>query len=163
MSALDTLEAMFHEEGFILPERIKQDIGSNLVRNTYINKHIAFLIDLKTRAVLAYDFNIYFKSDSFPFSIHAEIQTITKYYKNRNVNKHKKALVVAKLSRTGLIGNSKCCLNCMRYIRNNFDNLQLKKVYYTDLPNKLVSLHRRDLVDDQFRLSKGFTQRNREC
>ncbi len=161
MADLSTLESMFQAEGFTLPERIKQDIAFNLSTNSYINKHVCFLYDLKTHKILLYDFNIYFKSDAFPFSIHSEVQAITKYYKNRNINKHKKALIVVKLSRTGLIGNSKCCLNCMLYVRNNFTNLGLKKILYSDSSGKLISLHKRDLVDEDFRPSKGFTQRQR--
>lgn len=161
MADLNTLESMFQAEGLILPDRVKQDIAMNLSRNSYINKHVCFLYDLKTNKILLYDYNIYFKSDAFPFSIHSEVQAITKYYKSRNINKHKKALIVVKLSRTGLIGNSKCCLNCMRYIRNNFANLGLKKILYSDAPDKLISLHKRDLIDEDFRYSKGFTRCSR--
>ena len=160
MNVTSNLELIFESLGVDLPNNIRHDIEINLDRNNYVNKHFAFIIDLKTNRVLCYDNNIYFKSDSFPFSIHAEIQSIIKYYKSRVMSKNKKALVVVKLSRTGLVGNSKFCLNCSRFIRNNFDNLNLKKVYYSTMKNNtLVELSKNDLVDEHFRLSKGFMGR----
>lgn len=160
MSSVDKLEQLFHSIGFKLPNNIKNDIEFNLQHNDYINKHFAFILDLKTNRIICYDGNIYYKSNSFPFSIHAEIQSIVKYYKSRSLSKNKKALVVVKLSKTGLIGNSKFCLNCSRFIRHNFDNLNLKKVFYSSLnDNKLVELSKHDLIDENFRLSKGFLGR----
>ena len=160
MKSTDNLEIIFETLGFDLPGNIKSDIELNLANNNYVNKHFAFIIDLKTNKVICYDNNIYFKSDSFPFSIHAEIQSIIKYYKSRSMSKSKKALVVIKLSRTGLVGNSKFCLNCSRFIRNNFDNLNLKKVYYSTMKTtQLVELSKADLVDENFRMSKGFMGR----
>ncbi len=161
-SRIQNVESIFDALGVVLPSNIKQDIDTSLFKNEYINKHFAFLIDMKTNRILAYDFNVYLKSESFPFSVHAEIQMITKYYKSRAISKNKKILVVVKLSRTGVVGNSKCCLNCMRFIRNNFDNLNLKKVFYSDIDNRLVKLSRGDLVDENFRMSKGFVRSHKD-
>lgn len=161
LDSIRNLEAMFDSLGVILPDNIKRNVKFNLEYNKYINKHYSFILDLKTNKVLCYDFNIYFKSDSFPFSIHAEVQSIVHYYKSKSINKNKKALIVVKMSRTGIMGNSKCCLNCIRFIRNNIDNLNLKKVYYSTEDNILVELSKDDLVDENFRLSKGFNYRNR--
>ena len=160
MAPTDNLESLFHSLGFVLPDNVKQDITFNLENNTYVNKHYSFVLDLKTRRILSYAFNIYFKSDSFPFSVHAEIQSIVKYYKSRLLSKNKKVLLVVKLSRTGLFGNSKCCLNCMRFIRNNFENLNFKKIYYSNLGGKTSVLFKKDLVDGNFTSSKGFQWRN---
>lgn len=159
MNATDNLESMFHSLGFFIPDNIKMDIIYNLRNNRYINKHCSFILDLKSRRILSYAFNVYFKSNSFPFSIHAEIQSIVKYYKSRSINKNKKALFVVKLSKTGIIGNSKCCLNCMRFIRNNLNNLNLKKIYYSNLENQTIDLNRDDLIDTNFKESKGFLWR----
>ena len=156
---VQNLEIVLSQLGVSLPKNIKTDISMNLSKNNYLNKHFAFLIDLKTHQIIAYDFNIYFKSDSFPFSVHAEIQTITKYYKSKSMSKGKKVLFVAKLSRTGIVGNSRCCLNCMRFIRNNMDNLNLKKIYYSDRDNKLIELSKDDLIDKSFKFSKGYMTR----
>ena len=159
VAATDNLEAMFHSLGFSLPNNIKQNIAFNLERNNYNNKHYSFILDLKTQQVLCYGFNDYFKSNSFPFSIHAEIQSVVKYYKSKSINKNKKALIVVKLSKTGIVGNSKCCLNCMRFLRNNLDNLNLKRIYYSTLGGKLVELSRHNLIDEHFKSSKGFLWR----
>lgn len=160
LSAVDNLESMFNSIGFDLPDNIKRDIAFDLLHNQYINKHYSFLLDLKSKKILCHAFNIYFKSASFPFSIHAEIQTLVKYYKSKTVNKNKKALLVAKLSRTGIVGNSKCCLNCMRFIRNNLANVNLKKIYYSTKGTQLVELSKRGLVDEHFKISKGFMYRS---
>lgn len=159
-SSTDRLELLFDSLGFSLPSNIKQDVAFNLEHNQYVNKHYSFLIDLRSRSVLSHGFNIYFKSESFPFSIHAEIQSIVRYYKSKTVSKNKKALVVVKLTKTGILGNSKCCLNCMRFLRNNLSNLNLKKIYYSTISNGLVELSKENLIDEHFKTSKGFRWRN---
>lgn len=155
------LESMFDSLEVILPNNIKTAIKFDLKFNKYINKHYCFILDMKTNKVLTYDFNVYLKSDSFPFSIHAEVQSIVRYYKSKTTNKNKKAIIVVKMSRTGRIGNSKCCLNCMRFIRNNIDNLNLKKIYYSTENSILLELSKNDLIDTNFRLSKGYDFRSR--
>lgn len=160
MTSTSNLEKIFHSIGFKLPKNIKADIEFNLQHNDYINKHFAFLLDLKTNNVICYDTNIYFKSNSFPYSIHAEIQSVVKYYKSKTLNKNKKVLIVVKLSKTGIIGNSKFCLNCSRFLLNNFEALNLKKVYYSVMKsNTLIELSKYQLTDGNFKLSKGFSGR----
>lgn len=156
------IETIFNNIGIDIPNNIKQDITVSLRKNEYINNHYAFLIDMKTNRILAYDTNIYLKSETFPFSVHAEIGATLKYYKSKTSSKNKKTLVVVKLSKSGITGNSKCCLNCMRFLRNNFDNLNLKKVLYSEVNNQLVQLVRSDLVDENFRFSKGYMRITRK-
>ncbi len=164
MSAnLDALENMFNSIGFALSNNAKNDLSFSLRNNSDINKHFAFLLDLKTNKILCYDLNVYLKAAVFPFSIHAEIQVITKYYRSsKSVNKNKKALLVVKISKTGVLSNSRCCLNCMRFIRNNFENLNLKAVYYSANMRELTKLSRRDLIDEAFKHSKGYQKRKDE-
>lgn len=161
MSSTHNLEQMFQSLGINLPNNIRQDVDRVLKRTEYINKHFCFLIDLKTNQIICYDTNIYFKSNSFPFSMHAEIQTIVKYYRSaKTLNKNKKALVVVKLTQTGTVGNSKCCLNCSTFLKNNFDALKLKKIYFSIMKsNKLEEMTKNDLYDQTFRRSKGFMSR----
>lgn len=159
MCVTDNLEQMLQSLGFDLPNNIKQDITFNLQNNKYINKHCSFILDLKTRKVLCYEFNVFFKSNSFPFSIHAEIQSIVKYYKSRSITKNKKILFVIKLSKTGIVGNSKCCLNCMRFIRNNLDNLNLKKIFCSTVGNGMIELPKSKMIDENFKSSKGYMWR----
>lgn len=154
------MEDMFNSLGVVFPDNVKQNIEFNLEKNGYINKHYAFLVDTETNKILCYDFNVYFKTDSFPFSIHAEVQSIVKYYRSKSVNKNKKALIVVKLSKTGIVGNSRCCKQCMRFIRNNMNNMNIKKIYYSDKNNRLVELGKHDLIDTCFKYSKGYLFRN---
>ena len=162
MDATKNLKTILNSIGFDLSKNIAQDISHNLSNNNYANKHVSFLLDLRTRKVLSYAFNIYYRSDSFPFSVHAEIESITKYYKGRSVSKNKKVIIVVKLSKTGIIGNSKLCLNCSRFVKNNFENLNLKKIYYSVMQsNTLVELGRDDLIDSEFKYSKGFDYKQR--
>ena len=151
------LESILNSINVTLPDNIKYDIMWYIYNNKYMHKHVCFIIDLKNNSILTYDVNVYFKTESFPFSVHAEIQTITKLYKSKSINKNKKALLVVKLSKSGILSNSKCCLNCARYIKNNIDNLNLKCVYYSMPGNNLYKLNKDDLdTDKNFRYSKGF-------
>ena len=107
-----------------------------------------------------YSFNLFYKSDKFPFSIHSEINTITKYYKttqrtDKNKIKSKKILIVLKLTKSGKLGNSKPCQGCANYINNNLDNLNLLNVYYSTQFNELVKLDAKDMQSDIFRYSSG--------
>jgi hypothetical protein len=144
-----------------LPSNILYDISFNLENNTYLNKHLSLLIDYKTKQVLTYGFNYYLKSDKFPFSLHSEINTINKHYKKKltkNLIKTKKILIIIKLSKIGIIGNSKPCQNCANYIYNNYDNLNLSKILYSTQLNTLEYLTKIDLLKQDFKLSAGFKQ-----
>ena len=144
-----------------LPSNILYDISYNLTNNTYINKHLSLIVDYKTKQIITYGFNYYLKSDKFPFSLHSEINTINKHYKkrlNKNIIKSKKILFIIKLSKIGIIGNSKPCQNCANYIYNNYDNLNLYKILYSTPNNELEELNKQDLVYKEFKISAGFKQ-----
>lgn len=144
-----------------LPSNILYDISYNLTNNTYINKHLSLIVDYKTKKVITYGFNYYLKSDKFPFSLHSEINTINKHYKkrlNKNIIKSKKLLLIIKLSKIGVIGNSKPCQNCANYIYNNYDNLNLYKILYSTPNNELEELNKQDLIYKEFKISAGFKQ-----
>lgn len=160
MSSTDNLEIILQSIGIDLPQNIRHDIAFNLQHNNYPNKHFAFIIDLKTNKIICHSFNIYYKSSTFPYSVHAEIQSISKYLKSKQTNRHKKALVIVKMSRIGIIGNSKCCLHCSRYIQNACIDLNLKKIFYSmKQTNILNELSKSDLSVETFTLSKGFLSR----
>ncbi len=144
-----------------LQSNLLYDISYNLTNNTYINKHLSLLIDYKTKKIITYGFNYYLKSDKFPFSLHSEINTINKHYKkrlNKNIIKSKKLLLIIKLSKIGIIGNSKPCQNCANFIYNNYDNLNLYKVLYSTQNNELEELNKLDLLYKEFKISAGFKQ-----
>lgn len=150
------LESMFNELGLLLPSNIKHGIEFSLQGNDHISKHFAFIVDMKTRGVLAYDSNIYFITDTFPFSIHAEVQAITKYRRSKSATNNKKILIVTKLSKTGIAGSSRCCKDCVRFINLHMMNLNIRRVYYTDRHSQFVELRKEDLASGEFRYSKGY-------
>lgn len=142
-----------------IPSNILYDISFNLNNNKYLHKHISILVNAKTGAIITYGFNYYFNNVKFPFSLHSEVNTINKYYKKKlikNMMKLKKNLFIIKLSKIGIIGNSKPCVHCANYIYNNFDNLKLSKIYYSTKQNNLEKLSKKDLILNNFKLSAGF-------
>ncbi len=142
-----------------IPSNILYDISCNLFNNTYNNKHVSLLIDYRNNNIITYGFNYYLKSDKFPFSLHSEINTINKHYRKKltkNINKTKKILIILKISKIGVIGNSKPCQHCANYIYNNYDNLNLTKIYYSNKNNILEELTKDELNKKKFKLSAGF-------
>ena len=151
---------------------VSVDISSNIItdiefylQNTKSNhNHVSFLVDDKRRNILSYSFNFFYKSKKFPFSIHAEINSITKYYKNTNLSKlkPKTILVVLKITKTGVIGMSKPCFHCRIFLNNNFDNLNLNKIYYSN-KDILEQLYINELMDKESQhLSAGFKHCSRK-
>jgi len=122
------------------------------------SNHVSFLIDNKSKEVLSFSFNIYYKAQKFPYSIHSEINTIFKYYKKdikKNLQRSKKILIVLKISKTGTIGNSKPCKSCANFIYNNLNNLNLINVYYSNELSLLEKLNKRDFISESFTISSG--------
>lgn len=159
----NTLELMtlLNTYNINLPSNIIFDISFNLFNSTYNNKHVSLLIDYKSNNIITYGFNYYLKTDTFPFSLHSEINTINKHYKKKNTknnNKSKKILIILKISKMGTLGNSKPCQNCANYIVNNYNNLNLTKVYYSTKEKTLEELNKNDLTNQKFKLSAGFKQ-----
>jgi hypothetical protein len=144
-----------------IPSNILYDISYSLENNQYLNKHLSLLIDYKKKKIITYGFNYYLKSNKFPFSLHSEINTINKHYKKnltKNIIKSKKMLIIIKLSKIGIIGNSKPCQHCANYIANNYNNLNLCKIYYSTQSNSLEELTKLNLQENNFKLSAGFKQ-----
>ena len=144
------LITLLEQYNIYLPSNLLYDISYNLTNNTYINKHLSLIVD-----------NYYLKSDKFPFSLHSEINTINKHYKkrlNKNIIKSKKILLIIKLSKIGIIGDSKPCQNCANFIYNNYDNLNLYKIMYSTQNNELEELTKQDLLYKEFKISAGFKQ-----
>lgn len=149
-----------------ISDKILSEINTELslrsLLKTKSSNHLSFLIDYKSKEIIIYSFNLYYISDSFPYSIHSEINTISKYYKKdlknkiyKNIHKSKKILIILKISKIGNIGNSKPCTTCANYIYNNFDNLNLINVYYSNEKSKLEKLNKHDLLHNTFKKSSG--------
>jgi len=154
---LEALDDMLGQHGIHLTNNIRYNIMIQISNSTHPNNHFCFIIDLKSGNIVCYESNLYLCSNSFPYSQHAEVNAVTKWYSHRNFHRYNKlVLIVVKLSRCGQIGNSKCCLHCMRFLRNNYDNLGLRAIYYS-MPDKLHLLLKADLKEDNdFTISGGY-------
>lgn len=159
---LSNIINIFNSMNIIINDKILSEIRNELYLKSLIktksSNHISFLIDYKSKEILTYSFNLYYQSQSFPYSIHSEINTITKYYKKnikKQFHKLKKILIVLKISKTGTVGNSKPCNACANYLFNNFDNLNLKYVYYSNELNNLEKLNKIDFLHNTFKKSSG--------
>jgi hypothetical protein len=160
------LNDMFLKNQLTLPKNIETNISFHLNNSIHLNNHISFIIDKSSQTILAYGFNYYLKSDKFPFSLHSEINTINKYYKKRITKsnlKSKKILLIFKISKTGVIGHSRPCQNCVNFILNNYDNMNINKIYYSNKNNQLEELNKENLLNENFTISSGFKKRYRGC
>ena len=140
--SLDNIKSILEKECVFLSDKIYNSLENELnvrtIKKSKSNKkskssnHICFLID-KNNELLTYGFNIFFKTSSFPFSLHSEINAINKYYKKtltKPMLKSKKKLIIIKVSKIGIIGNSKPCLSCANFIYNNMDILNITDILY---------------------------------
>lgn len=160
----ENISNIFLNYNLILPINIATDISFHLNNSTHLHNHVSFLINKHNKNIISYGFNYYLKSIKFPFSLHSEINTLNKYYKKKltkNVIKTKKILMVFKITKTGVIGNSKPCQNCVNFILNNFSNINIYKIYYTIKGNELEELTKKMLLNDSFTVSSGFKKRYR--
>ena len=162
ISNTENISNIFLNYNLILPNNIATNISLFLTNSTYLHNHISFIIDKNNNNIISYGFNYYLKADKFPYSLHSEINTINKYYKKKltkNLIKTKKILLIFKITKTGIIGNSKPCQNCVNYILNNYNNLNLHKIYYSFTGNELKELNKYELLNDKFTISSGFKKK----
>ena len=75
--------------------------------------------------------------------------------------KSKKKLIIIKVSKIGIIGNSKPCLSCANFIYNNMDILNITDILYSTSDNILKGLKKNELILNNFKLSSGSLKRNR--
>lgn len=165
---INNIKLLFEEEGIFLSNKIYYDleieINTRTINKSKSSNHICFLVDYKNNNLLLFAFNIYFKTNSFPFSLHSEINVINKFYKkilSKSIIKCKKKLIIIKVSKCGIIGQSKPCISCANFIYNNMKNLNIIDVLYSTSENKLETLKRNELILDNFKLSSGSLKRNK--
>ena len=156
---MENITNLFEANNIFLSQKTYNLIESSIDKSSK-NIHISLLLD-KNNKLLSHGFNIYFATDKFPFSIHSEVNTLTKYYKKQTINKKKKKLIVLKVSKTILkIGMSAPCRNCANFILHNMDNLNITEVYYSTCTNDLVLLKKDDLINNKFVDSSAFRKRH---
>ena len=71
--------------------------------------------------------------------------------------------MIFKVTKTGIIGNSRPCQNCVNFILNNYNNLNLNKIYYSYKENLLKELSKENLLYGDFTISSGFRKSYRGC
>lgn len=156
---MESVRRLLNNYSIRIDDKILQSITNSIDPNIK-NIHITFIID-KNNKLINYGFNIYYKTDTFPFSIHSEINTIIKYYKsqyNKKLNRKQKRMIIIKISpKIQKIGISKPCTNCANFILNNMDNLNITEILYSTKDNTLISLKKNDLMDiNNFTQSSAF-------
>lgn len=164
MKMVEDAKNILLQHNVIVHQKMLNDINNEISIRTQkkqkTSNHVCFLVDYKSREVICYAFNLFYKSDKFPFSIHSEINAITKYYRakhrsDKNKLKSKKVLIVLKITKSGKLGNSKPCQGCANYINNNLENLNLVNIYFSTQYNELEKLETHDMQLDIFRYSSG--------
>ena len=159
---MDSLYKLLESKNIYLEEQVYTSIGHSIDKRLK-NIHITFILDKKNE-VITYGFNVFFKTDTFPYSIHSEINTITKYYRkqfNKNLNKKSKKMVIIKISPSiKKIGLSRPCSNCANFILNNMDNMNINEILYSTKEGTLESLKKNDLLkSNEFTKSSAFRKK----
>jgi hypothetical protein len=157
---MDNLRNILESEDIYLDDKIYTNIEQGIDRNAR-HIHVSFLINIKNNTLLSYGFNIYFKTRSFPYSIHSEVNTITRYYKNQTLSKSKKKLIVIKISKNGKIGLSKPCQTCINYISNNMRNINLTSIKYSTIYNNLENIRCNEIFEHTYKISSAFKIKNK--
>lgn len=155
---LEDLRNILESEGLFPSQKIYNNIQNGIDVNAR-HIHISFLIDIKKLKIITYSFNVYYRTNTFPYSIHSEINTIVKFYKmqnNKTLTKCKKKLIVIKLTKNGVIGMSKPCQACANFIINNKDNINLTEVKFSTRINKLETIKCNDIHNYKFKTSSAF-------
>ncbi len=158
---ISNLRNILEKDNIFLNDNIYYNIEQGIDK-TAKHIHISFLINIKNNTLLSYAFNVYFKTKSFPYSIHSEVNTITKYYKNQTLNKCKKKLIVIKLTKNGVIGLSKPCQTCINYILNNMKNINLVNIKYSTVENNLEKIKCDQILNYTYKISSAFQIRTKK-
>lgn len=157
----DNIEMLLNFLNITLTKNIINDISFYLNKCNYTNNHVSFIVDANTRQVIFHKFNVFYKSNQFPYSSHSEVEGVKhflKKYKTRH--NYKIIFIVIKITKTGKIGNSKPCKHCANFLYNHLSNMNIDKIFYSTPNNCLVNLDKDSLRNNNFKLSSGFSRRS---
>lgn len=153
---MESFKSILESNGIYLTDSIYRNLEM-LSKSPETHTHVAFLLDQYGK-LLSYKPNVFFKTDCFPFSQHAEIATIVNYYSTtkskRSTKSTPKILLVVQL-RTKIFGESRPCKGCAQFILNNWDNLKLKHVMYSRAGSTFSYIRKRDLQTEDFSPSRA--------
>ena len=142
-----------------ITNNVINDIAFYLNSCKHVNNHISFIVDVNSRRIIMHKFNIYYKSDKFPYSSHSEVEGIKHYLKKYKSRHNAKIMfIVIKVSKTGKIGNSKPCKYCAIHLYNHFTNMNIDSIFYSTCNNELLHLNKNNLLNNEFKLSAGFSR-----
>lgn len=104
-------------------------------------------------------------------TIHAEHDALNDYMSRYTIHKNKKNnkninpkvdLVVIRISKTGLIGYSRPCYDCVNMLNHSYLNIRM--VYYSDENGSIIGEKFSNMIDSpKNRISSGNRKINRKC
>lgn len=147
--SMDTFKSILETQGIYLTKAIYRNLDL-MSKYPERHTHVAFLLD-DNNNVLSYKPNVYFKTEKYPFSQHAEVATINNYYSKRlnNLKQTAKTLLVIRI-KSQSFGESRPCKDCSNFILNNWSNLKLKRVIYSGAYSTFTSIKKNDLLMGKF-------------
>lgn len=147
--SMDTFKSILEMQGIYLTKAIYRNLEL-MSKYPERHTHVAFLLDDHNN-VLSYRPNVFFKTDKYPFSQHAEVATIINYYSKRSTNTKQaaKTLLVVRLKDQSF-GESRPCKDCANFISNNWANLKLKRVIYSGAYSTFTRIKKNDLLMGKF-------------
>ena len=161
LKTLLSLEKIYITESIY--SRILTDIENKNTRSERF--HVAIITDEYSN-VLSYGINEYHKTNSYPFTTHAEINCMTKYYGKRfrkGEKDKKKFLIIIRLSPKKLrLGNSAPCKHCACYIENNMENINIKKIIYST-PEGIEVIKSKNFYNEDCKISSGHRAIKENC
>ena len=155
----DNIESLLEFLNVQLTKNIIYDISTYLKGNSYINNHISFIVNANTKRIILYKFNVFYKSNRFPYSSHSEVEGVNHFIKKHRTRHNCKIIfIVIKISKTGIIGNSKPCKYCAIHLHNNLNILNVDSIFYSTKNDGLINLNKKNLLNNEFKLSAGFSR-----
>lgn len=152
---MESFKSILESQGVYLTNSIYRNLEL-MSKSPEFHTHVAFLLD-QYNNLLTYKSNTFYKTDRFPYTQHAEIATIVNYYTKKSSKTTKstpKTLLIIQL-RSRSFGASRPCQGCAQFILNNWDNLHLKRVIYSNSGSTFTCLRKRDLQTGDFSPSRG--------
>jgi len=137
IAGIDNIRSLLEspEISIFLDDKVYNKIVED-VENCHSDKfHVSILLDLSNE-MISYGHNEYYNNNkSYPFSLHAEINCLNKYYSRKikqYIKNREKILLVLRLSKKiKKLGESKPCKQCHNYLINNTENINIKKIIYS--------------------------------
>jgi cytidine deaminase len=161
IAGIDNIRSLLEspEFGIFLDDKVYNKIVED-VENCESDKfHVSILLDMSSN-LICYGYNIHYNNNNnYPFSLHAEINCLNKYYSKKikqYIKNREKILLVLRLSKKiKKLGESKPCSRCHNYLINNTENINIKKIIYST-PSGFEVVKSSNLYELETILSSGY-------